>query len=61
MKNKELNRFKMDISSKYKIKEKVVEIFLEKCKEEGCNIEESKKTIINFLEMDNLSKTCPLI
>ncbi len=61
MKNKELNRIKMDISSKYKIKEKVVDVFFKKCEEEGYSVEKSKKIIIDFLEKDNLSKTCPLI
>ncbi len=61
MKNEELNKLKMDIGNKYKVKEKVVEIFFEKCKEEGYSTEESKKIIIDFLKQDNLSKTCPLI
>lgn len=61
MEKVKLNEIKKEISSKYEIKEKVVEILFEKCKEENYNIDESKGLIIKFLEIDNLSKTCPLI
>lgn len=60
MNNVVLNKAKKELCNEYNVKEKVVEILFEKCKEANYNTKESKKLIAEFLEINNLSKTCPL-